>query len=327
MVHFSGDTAELQDATAYEVGVINELRAILHRQSEAVGDGMAVTLGKYGQNGRLLRNLNMSCHMSVSEDAVWNALDRLRPLAFSAAFKIHDMIVEWILRANNINEWSFKKKLDAYDSLGATLNEPNLLSSFPALSQAMWSLFRFFVPFRGSVVHRGGVSLEADSTITIIRDDQTLRLTANEQAAYMRALCMLVQMLTHPTPPTQFQRDIVENDFHALRHYHHVPGLRARDARFEVLTVRVPDSYLGSRAPCELQVDFDELRDLMETSFPSATTGTLYYSVLIVANAGTRELTWNLPADAVPGGQLVMCEGNPDFDRYLSIRNGLTEST
>ena len=80
MAHFSGDTTQLQEATEYEVGVINELRAILHRQSEAVGDGMAVTLGNYGQNGLLLRSLNMSCQMSVSEDAVWNALDRLRPL-------------------------------------------------------------------------------------------------------------------------------------------------------------------------------------------------------------------------------------------------------
>ncbi len=113
MAHFSGDTAELQNATGYEVEAINELRAILHCQSEAVGDGMSVTLGNYGPNGRLLRNLNMSCHNSISEDAVRKALDRLRPLAFSAAFKIHDMIVEWILRANGSSAWAFQKKLES----------------------------------------------------------------------------------------------------------------------------------------------------------------------------------------------------------------------
>src|SRR5690606_16505962 len=179
MTHFSGNPTDLLDAIQYEVSVIDYLRFTLYGQREMVGDGMSLVVGDVLPDGEPRRHVYLRASMSISDGAVRSALDRLRPLAFSAAFKLQDMIAEWILRANGVTDWPFSKKLAGYDKLKATgtLVQPNPFATNSSVSMAFWELYRFLVPFRGTVVHSGGVVLEPDGTISITRGADVLRFS------------------------------------------------------------------------------------------------------------------------------------------------------
>jgi len=189
MPAFAGNPSDIADAIAYEAQAIDYLRAALHGQSEAPGDGMSLVLGDVNEEGMHRRTLYMRAQIGISDGAVRAALDRLRPLAFSAAFKIQDMVAEWILRAHGVTAWPFSRKLAEYDRLlaGGALVEPDLFSGAPFLARAFWELYRFFVPFRGTVVHAGGVTLDAGGTVVVTRDATTLRLSVVREPPTTRA--------------------------------------------------------------------------------------------------------------------------------------------
>src|SRR3989442_907145 len=113
-VNFAALQADLADSVAYELDVLEYLRASLLGQSEAADGGVSLTLGDIAPGGAQRAAAHSQGLVSSSEGAVHGALERLRPLAFSAAFKLQDMVVEWILHANGIHVWQFSKKVKEY---------------------------------------------------------------------------------------------------------------------------------------------------------------------------------------------------------------------
>jgi hypothetical protein len=318
---FTGVPNDLADAIGYELYVIDYLRATLHGQRETSIGGASIVLGDVTAEGVQRIVCGLSASNSFSEDAVRTALDHMRPLAFSAAFKIQDMIVEWVLRANGVNAWQFKEKLANYDKLlaAASLSEPALLAARPTLSRAYWELYRYLVPFRGTVIHKGGVVLEANGTVSIVKDGMNVRLTPAEQGSYMRAMCLVAKILSHQTKHNQFLEDLIEADLFELNKYHAQSGLVVRRARLEALTVHVSESHLDAREPMSVTVDFDQLRRVMEKPYPVGVDGRLHFAVTINAHSSTRNAVWQLPFEAVPSGVLTLTEGDERFDQYLTI--------
>ena len=198
MTLFSGIPSDLCDAVAYELDAIEYLRTTLHEHDETPVGGVTLTLGDLMPDGELRRAISAVGRTDRSGPAVRAALNRLRPLAFSASFKLQDMVVEWILRANNVSVWSFSEKLAAYDKLrkSASLVEPVFLAMCPVLARALWELYRFLRPFRGAVVHSGGVILGPDGTVSITKDARTLDFTPPQQASYMRSTCLTAKILS-----------------------------------------------------------------------------------------------------------------------------------
>ncbi len=319
---FSADPSDLSDAIAYELDAIEYLRSTLYGQREAPIGGMELVLGDLTPDGEQRRIAQVQATSSISEGAVRAALDRLRPLGFSAAFKLQDMVVEWILRANGVTYWPFSKKLAAYDKLcqAGSLAEPHMFSAKPHLARAFWELYRFLVPFRGTVVHSGGLMLESDGTIKMIaRDSSTLRLSPDELGSYMRAMCVTSKILSSQVSTNPFLEALIHADLFNLENYHSQAGLSIRRTRLEALTVHVPPSHIVTQYPLEVAIDFDHLRRSMEKTYPVGVDGRLYFSVSIVVRAEKREAVWQLPIESVPNGLVTLREGNDQFDRFLRI--------
>ena len=264
----------------------------------------------------------MSATASFSERAVRAALDRLRPLAFSATFKLHDMIAEWILRANGVSDWAFAKKTAAYDKLVVAnmLREPALLVANPPIARAFSDLYKFLIPFRGSVVHSGGVLLDVAGSIVVSRGGQTLTFTADQQGSYMRSLCLIAKLLTGAIQANDFLLSRVCADLHALAPYHGHTSLPVQSTRLETLKVHVPAAHLTSVTPVAIKLDFDQLRRMMEEAFSVGPSGQLYFSAEIIAHAPSgREYSWQLPLEGIPNGVTLLAEGDPRFDPYLRV--------
>lgn len=317
---FTGIPSELRDVIGYEQSALDYLRATLEGQDEAPAGRTAVTLGNRTQQGELCRAISSVARCDMSGTAVRAALARLRPLAFSAAFKLQDMIVEWILRANGHSAWPFKKKLEAYDQLVATnaLVSPLQLATQTAVATAFWELYRFMVPFRGAVVHTGGVDLQSDGTVTIAKGATVLNLTARQQASYTRAMCLLGKMLSEQVETNTFFLGLVESDLEELTAYHKQPGLRRTAPRLAVLEVDVPPSMVQAN-PVAFEVDFDELRQVMESTYTVGNAAQVHFSATISATIGNRRFRWELPFENVPPGLVTMREGDPQFDAFLKI--------
>lgn len=322
MPPFAGNAMDLVDAVAYEIQAIDYLRATLHGQTEAPGQGMRVVLGDLNERGEQRATVYVSGTVSISEGAVRDALARLRPLAFSAAFKIQDMVAEWILRANGVSEWRFVRKLAEYDRLKAVggLSWPDLFVNEPLLARAFWELYRYFEPFRGAIAHSGGLALASDGTLVVVsRDSTKLTLTPTEQASYMRAMCVIAKLLSNQVVADPFLVGLVESDLLQLQTYHAQPGLVVRRARCETLTVQVLPSHIACEQPRSVGIDFGHLRRTMERVFTVGVDGRLFFSVTIVARMGTRETVWHLPIEAVPQGSVNLREGDAAYDRFLTV--------
>jgi hypothetical protein len=326
MTSFGGSGIDLSDAIGYELQAIEYVRATLHDQREAQSGGMSLVLGDLTASGEQMATVNMHAALTgVSTGGTREALNRLRPLAFSAAFKLQDMVVEWILRANGIAGWRFSEKLAGYDRLriASALAEPSLFSQRPILARAFWELYRFLVPFRGTVVHSGGVSLDQAGTIEVTKGGgNCLRFTAAEQGSYMRATCLISRIMSGQTKTDLFLEGLIEGDLLALEKYHGTKGLLIRGARLEDLTVHIPRSNLIAHHPVSVSVDFASLRRRMEAAYPVEAGGRLYFSVTIVADTDGRQAVWEIPVESVPNGVVTLQEGDPQYDSFMRVTQG-----
>lgn len=319
---FSGNPADLSDAIDYELGAIDYLRFTVYNQAEAGGEGLSLVVGDLAPDGTQKVHSLIRGTIGLSDRAVRSALNRFRPLAFSATFKLQDMVAEWILRANAVTDWRFVQKLAAYDRLSGSgsLAEPALFATTPVLSSAFWALYRYLAPFRNTATHAGGVGLESDGTISIARKLDTLRFSPSDQAAYMRAVCLTAKVLAGLTSRSAFLDDLIHADLFALSTHHRQGGLTVQQSRLEALTVRVPRSGIESSSPLTIKLDFDHFRRTMERAFPVGANGRLYYSIRVAVEAEAGpETIWQLPVEEVPLGVVTMRKGDAAYDRFLQI--------
>ena len=194
MPAFTGNVTDLLGLVSYERDALEFVRSSLFGQTEPTPSTLAFNLSdSKNAEGFYPAHRSMKAEgITVGDQAVRSALSRLRPLAFSSAFKMHDLIVEWILGANGSTSWRFKDKITDYERMlkGGTLSEPPALASWSLGSQAFWALYKSLTPFRNQIVHGGGFSL-AGSTLNIFHQGKKLSLSDGEQGAYIRATCLI----------------------------------------------------------------------------------------------------------------------------------------
>jgi hypothetical protein len=320
MSSFQGSHQDLDDAVAYELSAIEYLRSTLYGHDEDPVGSVQVTLGKVTPDGTLCRTIGVVGRADISGTAVRAALGRFRPLAFSASFKLQDMIVEWILRANGATDWRFSRKLAAYDRLvqNGTLTTPALLASSSPVSKAFWELYRFLVPYRGTVVHSGGVTLQTDGTVSISKGATTLTLTPSQQASYMRSMCVIAKILSARLSTNAFLEALIESDLSDLALHHKQLGLQPTYARLASLQVHVPPAQVRSD-PLAFDVDFDQLRNTMDASFTIGTGARVFFSASILAVVGAQQFRWEVPFECIPSGSATIQHGDAQWDSFLTI--------
>ena len=143
---FKGKPADLESLIAYEREALEFVRTTLFDQSEAPGASLTVDLAKpIRDDGFHPASYGLvASGFTSGTGAVKDALSRLRPLAFSSAFKMNDMMAEWILQANGLSGWTFKEKTNFYHKRKSTnnLEEPVALANWPTGSGAFWSFLK-----------------------------------------------------------------------------------------------------------------------------------------------------------------------------------------
>jgi hypothetical protein len=316
MPAFSGNFTELSEAISYERGALEFIRSTLFDQAETSSQRAVIDVSKAKTpDGFYPIIVEATGHASVSAGAVRSALSQLRPLAFTSAFKMHDLIAEWILRANGSMSWRFRDKVSDYEGMARqnTLSEPIALANWPMGSRAFWALYKMLTPFRNKIVHAGGFSVVGD-TLKIIGDRGTLTLTHKDQGAYIRAVCLVADAILNDLPIEARRALIIENDLHELTHIHNIVGLSLRALRLASVEVVAPATASPDGGASAI-VNFDDVRRTAERSFP--TDGILAFDLTLRAERAGRRLRWVFPPLTVPSGEKRISEGDPEFDPYL----------
>ncbi|UWU80719.1 hypothetical protein N2603_20310 [Bradyrhizobium huanghuaihaiense] len=317
MATFAGNGTDLAALIAYERDALEFIRAALFHQTETTSQSLQLDLsaGKNAQ-GLYPREARMTSAISISAGAVQSALSRLRPLAFAAAFKLQDMIVEWILRANASRPGSFQDKIRKYDELMAAgrFVEPLAFANRSALSGAFWELYRALTPFRNKIIHKNSFCVTG-STLTIATGGQNSNLSDAEQGSYIRAMCLIADALVSDAKIEGVAAYIVENDLCILHAVHKVAGLTARTFR----VVSIAGTLLGrlnANGCVEGDVDFDAIRQSAEAAFPPGANGILLFDLALTITGANRDVKWLFPSTTAPAGNVVIAENAPEFEAY-----------
>jgi hypothetical protein len=186
MAAFGGNGNDLAALIAYERDALEFVRTTLFDQTEATSQSLRLTLSETkNEEGFYPWHIGLTASgISIGADAVRSALSRLRPLAFAAAFKVQDMIVEWVLHANGSKAWKFWEKIAEYDAMekAGTLCEPVAVAKRKVTSKAFWELYKALTPFRNEIIHKNSFSL-VGSTLTVSAKGNTLSLSDREQGS------------------------------------------------------------------------------------------------------------------------------------------------
>lgn len=318
MTTFGGSGSDLAAIIAYERDALEFIRVALFDQRETISHSVELNLSEAkNPDGLYRRSITIDIpSVSFGAGAVRSALSRLRPLAFSAAFKIQDMIAEWVLRTNGSRAWSFSEKMADYDrmSTAGTLTKPMALANKNMVSEAFWGLYKALTPFRNKIIHKNSFTV-ADDTLTISAEGRALSLSDKEQGSYIRATCLIADALINNKEIEGLSSYIVENDLHDLNKIHNVVGLKAQSVRTALITA-VAHGDLNPSGCIEVDVDFDEIKRNAEATFPPGPTNILLYKLVLVVEADNRQMKWVFPPGALPIGRMRVAENDPNFDPY-----------
>ncbi|WP_136615177.1 hypothetical protein [Bradyrhizobium sacchari] len=231
---------------------------------------------------------------------------------------MHDLTAEWILRANGSTTWRFQQKIADYNRMQAagTFAQPPALDNWSVGSQAFWQLYIKLTPFRNRLIHGSSFSLEGD-TLVITDGTSTLRLTGNDQGAYIRALCLITDQLVANASLDGINGIVVQNDLYALQSIHGIGGLSAQQLRVVSVEVIAPGRSDANGLP-SADVDFDAIRRQAERTFPAG-AGVLAYEVVVAVRLNRAEIKWRFPALAAPAGTKCLSQGIAELEPYRVI--------
>lgn len=99
-------------------------------------------------------NVKIGVSDTLGMNRAADVINDLSPLLFNAAYKILDMLMEWIIKENQGNcPWRFIDKINILTSAGTVLSLPYPLTSEPAIFSTFVKLYENLVAYRNALTH------------------------------------------------------------------------------------------------------------------------------------------------------------------------------
>ncbi len=309
-----GYREELTNRILYEFSVLDELRRAFYYQHE---DAESVVKWKYGEqlNGQPQLDCYTTCSGNYSESAIRLVYEKLRPLHFITGYKLHDLIVEWILNANGFAEWEFKKRYGEYVRLRrlGILREPDEFKDFPEWARAFWELYSRLRPYRGTLTHGSSFQVLSNGDLVISKGkNQTLTLSTGQQASYVRIICLFSEFLTREKPLNTMVQDVIDNAFESLKAIHKRTRFTRKNSRIVALEVTFSEDLTISQTEGLWPIiDCSLFARHLAVMYPTGPNGRLLFSLEISASVDGQMQRWIIPIEQVPSDRLIVNPTNP----------------
>jgi hypothetical protein len=297
-------------------------RAQVFFQSEEPSSEIEFTVGDMTPDGRQRVRSKIAFVENFGAEYARAFLDRFRTLAFLAAFRVHDMIVSWVLEANGVGAsglFRFAQKKREWSSrwvAGTLLLPPRLTDA--RILRAFWDIYDHLEPARGALTHEGKVRVLPNGTIEVKdRNNHLHTMDDAAQASYLRLISLMSADLIGSHSPDAHTARICEYDLGRLQHLHSVTGLHTTGFIYDHVTLKIPVANATSIDPYVAEVDFAIYDAAARRTRPDPSS--MIYSLEVVAETPTRVLTWRFPPGRVPQGAATLDEADPQYLAFLSV--------
>ncbi len=323
---------QIKDMTEYELWALNFFRSKFQVQADSIYERFTFKESDRSRYGKLIPHTSGSANIVIGNGLVSNSLNYFVPLAFGLAFKLQDMVIQWILEHNrnrlakSRGKGGFEKKIFQYSNLlkNKEAEFPSYFAKEPILNETFFALYETLKNYRNELIHGSEFSSNNEG-LGIIKGndkDQKLVLTPKEQAGYYRSCCLVVEGLLNPDEDSLQNILAVKADFVCLKRIHNVQKLVEPFER--LVTIRFILDIQGKiSTPYSCLVDLDELINRVKEIYRQAKTEqpNLLFSLVVEAHT-LKEVVyeWDIPPSKVPmGGIIRLTEGDPKFDQFLRI--------
>lgn len=249
--------------------------------------------------------------ISLSEDLasthIAGFVKQMSPLLFCGAYKLLDMVVEWIIHENTGERpWQFKEKIKKLETTRMTF--PDFLETDIALREALLALYIELVEYRNAITHgKWGENQEGNLRFDFSKNNQSFQRSVS--AAQVMALGDLMSRIGNylVIPSTQTDVEILHLKviLDRLASLHGKPAFNVELPRY----YRVVRKTRLSTQP--FRVDIGSIRADLD---PQASGHPYRFSLRIEADTATGKLFWEIPADQVP---VVDFDLDSQWDTYL----------
>ena len=166
------------------------------------------------------------------------------PLVFVAAFKLLDMLVEWILEENRLSStFRFQQKLE---QLGSSPVFPPVIETRRWLKERLVGLYRTLEPLRGTIIHDKHFNA-TEGAIQVASSKKGVKRTPVEiSATHLRIFaCTIVSVLRYVDGTWQFdefRERTLRHDLDELAALHGLPSLGQKSPFHTCVRVYSTDS-------------------------------------------------------------------------------------
>ena len=275
--------------------------------------------GKGLSNGvfRVYRNRRPEHHMHISgslglgvgsERGAWSAA---APLGFVAAYKVLDVIVQWILEENKQRlclksvPWKFSEKVEVLTNRGSDIILPSFLDSDRDVASRVLALYKELLCFRNTIVHGHQFSTSRGGLTVSDRDKKPreLTLTAAEMALLLESVLVVAEVLAGVATAGKYTMSRLRYSLDQLSHAHGLPVVGGAGPAVHKVMLLV-DEEDGS-----FPADLAYLREQLARK--GADNGSFVDLWIVGVVDGTPVVCWHLGPDEEPKvGLLQLSRGD-----------------
>lgn len=314
---------ELRERIEYELFTLNFVRHRLYRQHEGAEDFWSLKLKDLQANpDSFLLSVTLPAILNPCEEDVREALMQFVPLSFACAFKVNDMIAEWILGTQNIDvPWGFKAKVKLYQDVKGVLNHPQLFHNNPHLELCFWELYSSMSDLRHSVTHRCDFELLPGGALKFTPvGSNPIVMAVSDLASYIRFSCLLVDFLFDDVPRERrshseaiFNRDLLQ-----LQNYHKINLPNFRTSRLvEVVIIAHEQSDGSLPSPTRFSIPLVPVWNRLKKDFSPGGQLVVLPLLHVTAEDDNERLVWIIPPEHVPEHVIVLDLSDPEWSRFI----------
>jgi hypothetical protein len=326
MAHYdSQHIQDLRERIEYELFTLNFVRNHLYQQDESADSYWSFNLREVVANPTsFMVRASHSIIDKTFEQEVREALTHFVPLSFACAFKVNDMVAEWILGTQNKKiPFGLKDKMNLYEDEKGKLTEPPFFEDNQNVKQCFWKLYELIRECRNSVTHRYDFELLADGALKFTSEKcNCWTLSFVDLGAYTRFTCLLAAFLLDSVPAERraYAESVFNNDLSRLQKYHAVDLSTAKPARLVdvvIMAHELSDGLLqpSARFNIPLVPIWNRLRK--DLSFDGKVD--VLPLLKVTAEDENERLVWTIPPELVPDDVIELDRLNRQWSRFLRV--------
>lgn len=270
-------------------------------------------------------NINIMISEVIGSGLALEVMGVVSPLTFVAAFKVIDMVFEWILEENHPNgtslhkgppsRWRFQWKSQELSE--SPVQYPLLMQSMPYIKEYLFALYDHLTEYRNEIVHRNNFSVSPKGVLGIeYTSNNQIHLVEIDRdvlGGLVHVASGVAKILAGTRPYNAEVESLLKYNFDKLTALHLLPGFG------EMRPLKITVNFTSCGEGNEFSVDLAYVRDRVRTTYPNQN---VFFDLSIMGIADDKPPSyWHFPSDAVPNqNELVLAAGAYEHFRTKSFQ-------